>query len=175
MFGIRSNKEMHESCLKPIMIIEWCRCFDWSDMNDLWFKFKRTNRTIVKDFIQHQDHAHQSYTQLLEFVLVNVTRLSTSVWSRLKGGAKEVAKGNQSDKEVTRCTNFQPWLIVPRINAFAQQSLFHQYSRGRVTLITLKPDHYLLEQFMIMQPILLETPWFIHDSSQIWQGADLKL
>ena len=55
-----------------------------------------------------------------------------------------MAKANQSDKEVTRCTNFQPWLIVPRINAFAQQSLFHQYSRGRVTLITLKPDHYLL-------------------------------
>ena len=62
-----------------------------------------------------------------------------------------MAKANQSDKEVRRCTNFQPWLIVPRINTFAQQSLFHQYSRGGVTLITLKPDHYLLEQFMIMQ------------------------
>ena len=36
MFGIRSNQEMHESCLKPIMIIERCRCFDWSDMNDFW-------------------------------------------------------------------------------------------------------------------------------------------
>ena len=31
MFGIGSNQEMHESCLKPIMVIEWCRCFDWSD------------------------------------------------------------------------------------------------------------------------------------------------
>ena len=69
-----------------------------------------------------------------------------------------MAKANQSDKEGARCTNFQPWLIVPRINTFAQQSLFHQYSRGRVTLITLKPDNYLLEQFMIMQPIQLETP-----------------
>ena len=69
-----------------------------------------------------------------------------------------MAKANQSDKEVRHCTNFQPWLIVPRINALTQQSLFHQYSRGRVTLITLKPDHYLFEQFMIMQPILFETP-----------------
>ena len=49
MFGIRSNRGMHEGCLKPIMIIEWCRCFDWSELNDLWFltfKFKWTSKTI---------------------------------------------------------------------------------------------------------------------------------
>ena len=36
MFGNKSNQEMHESCLKPIMIIEWCWCFDWSDLHDFW-------------------------------------------------------------------------------------------------------------------------------------------